>query len=126
MGRTGIDVQGLDRVTAKLLSTGVELNDLRGASEAISKDAAALVRARVPKRSGALARSVKAEATRNRASVSIGSAAVPYAAAINYGWPKRKILAANFIEAVDTDVRQMAERKIEKAIRQLLERKHLL
>lgn len=55
-----------------------------------------------PVRTGALAASIRAAATQTGGRVRVGSAAVPYAGPIHFGWPKRRIKPQPFIyDALD-------------------------
>ena len=55
-----------------------------------------------PVRTGALAASMRAAATMASGKVRIGNAAVPYAGAIHFGWPARRIKPQPFIyDALD-------------------------
>jgi len=66
----------------------------------VAIDAASLA----PKRSGRLAASIKPTNTKNKAAIRVGSARVPYAGPINYGWPRRNIKASRFLQrAIDAD-----------------------
>lgn len=57
----------------------------------------------VPVRSGRLATSIRAVATRTSGRVRAGSAAVPYAGPIHFGWPARRIKPQPFIyDALDS------------------------
>jgi hypothetical protein len=57
----------------------------------------------VPVRTGRLAGSIRALATRTSGRVRAGSASVPYAGPIHFGWPERRIKPQPFIyEAMDT------------------------
>jgi hypothetical protein len=50
-----------------------------------------------PVRTGALASSMRAAATMTSGKVRVGNAAVPYAGAIHFGWPARRIKPQPFI-----------------------------
>ena len=59
----------------------------------------------VPYRTGALAASIRALATQSSGRVRAGSASVPYAGPIHFGWPSRGIAPNPFIyDAVDSRV----------------------
>jgi len=56
----------------------------------------------VPVQSGALAASIRNGSTQRQGRVRIGSASVPYAGPIHFGWPSRRIKPQPFIyEALD-------------------------
>jgi hypothetical protein len=60
----------------------------------------------VPVRSGALLASLRSAPTQRQGRVRVGSAAVPYAGPIHFGWPARKIQPNPFIYEVLDDRRQ--------------------
>jgi HK97 gp10 family phage protein len=103
-------VTGLREVVRNLEKIGVDVQDLKevftNIGEMVRADAAALA----PRDSGRLAASIKPSKTKNKAAVRAGSARVPYAGAINYGWAKRHIRAHNFMQrAIDADTPRAIE-----------------
>jgi preprotein translocase subunit SecD len=60
----------------------------------------------VPVRSGALLASLRSAPTQRQGRVRVGSAAVPYAGPIHFGWPARQIKPNPFIYEVLDDRRQ--------------------
>jgi len=74
----------------------------------------------VPVLSGALAAAVRNASTKKSAKVRAGSAAVPYAGPIHFGWPARSIRPNPFIyEAIDSrrdEVKDRYENLVEKLI----------
>lgn len=84
----GVRVEGLNRVVRDLQSLGLELDDLKDAFAEIASEGARLASSFAPKRSGALAASVRGNRAKNKAVVAAGKARVPYAGPINYGWPE--------------------------------------
>lgn len=74
----------------------------------------------VPYRTGALADSIRALATRTSGRVRAGSASVPYAGPIHFGWPARRIAPQPFIyDALDDRVEEV-RRLYEDRINQLI------
>lgn len=64
----------------------------------------------VPMRTGALANSIRAAATQTGGRVRVGSAAVPYAGPIHFGWPARRIKPQPFIyDALDPRRNEIAQ-----------------
>jgi Bacteriophage HK97-gp10, putative tail-component len=64
----------------------------------------------VPIRTGALANSIRAAATMTGGRVRVGSASVPYAGPIHFGWPARRIKPQPFIyEALDPRRNEIAQ-----------------
>lgn len=108
MPRGGVRVEGLNRVTRALQGLGLDVEDLVGAFGAIADQAVDRIQAHVPKRSGALASDIRGNKSKNKAVVRAGRAAIPYAGPINYGWPKRGIEAAGFMQKGDEEMQPIA------------------
>lgn len=70
----------------------------------------------VPIKTGALAQSIRAAAVMSGGRVKVGSASVPYAGPIHFGWPARRIKPQAFIyDALDTrrgEVSRLYEKRI--------------
>lgn len=92
-----VKVDGLPRLRAALRRAGVEVTDLKAANAAAAAYVAAAAAPRAPRRTGRLAASVRGNRAVGRATISAGSAAVPYAGPIHWGWPARGIAAQPFI-----------------------------
>jgi phage gpG-like protein len=92
-----VTVEGARQLSRSLRQFGEGLDDLKDANEAVSALVAREASARAPHRSGALAGSVRGSRQANRALVRVGSAKVPYAGPIHWGWPKRGIPARPFV-----------------------------
>lgn len=118
----GVRVEGLRNVTRALRGLGLDVADLKDAFAAVSALGAQKVAARIPRRSGRLAGTARGNRAASRAVVTIGRATVPYAGAINYGWPARGISPAHFIAKADADIAPIApdlfDQEIEKKARQ--------
>ena len=75
----------------------------------------------VPYRTGRLANSIRALATNTSGRVRAGSASVPYAGPIHFGWPARRIAPQPFIyDAMDAridEIRGLYDKRIEELIR---------
>jgi hypothetical protein len=96
----GIRVKGLRTMARDARSTINRLDKgIRGANKKSAERALVpRIRAAAPRRSGALANSVRARATAQRAQIIVGTnVKVPYAGPINFGWPLRGIRAQEFI-----------------------------
>lgn len=96
---------GLREVVRNLEKIGADVQDMKDVflkiGEMVQADAARLA----PKRSGRLSASIKPTKTKNKAAIRAGSARVPYAGPINYGWRRRGITASNFMQrAINADV----------------------
>jgi phage gpG-like protein len=122
MAEANISIQGVKEVTDSLnkmardLESNIELN--KELSTTLSQKASALA----PKLTGALASSVKGNPSAEKAQILAGSAAVPYAGVIEYGWPDRNIDAQPYLNpAVNDNMGYIIEKyndSIQKAIKQ--------
>jgi hypothetical protein len=90
-------VDGARELRATMKAAGANLSDLN----AVNKQTASLVSAeavgRTPRRTGALAATVRPAGTRTAAIVRAGRASVPYANVIEFGWPARGIEAQPWV-----------------------------
>ena len=97
MSKPIMRVDGARQLRATMKAAGADLSDLN----AVNKRTASLVSAeavgRSPRRSGALAATVRPAGTRTAAIVRAGRASVPYANVIEFGWPARGIEAQPFV-----------------------------
>ena len=117
-----ITVEGIKQVTDSLkklnkdLESNIELN--KELSTTLSQKASAMA----PVLTGALASSVKGNPSAEKAQILAGSAAVPYAGVIEYGWPQRNIEAQPYLNpAVNDNMGYIIEKyneSIQKAIKQ--------
>jgi hypothetical protein len=92
-----VRVYGGRELRRALKKAGADMRQLTDAHRAASSIVAAEAAARAPRRSGALAGSVRAQATRTRGRVAVGGAAIPYAGPIHWGWPARHIAPSLFV-----------------------------
>ena len=126
MARAAVHVEGLDELRKELRRVkDRELDDeMRQIHEDLAKDVLRLAAPNVPVRTGALLQSMRAAGTVRDAIVRVGSASVPYAAAIHWGHPARGIpprpflqnaaqrLEANIVDKYDREVAGMLDKVI--------------
>lgn len=96
-----VRVEGLNEMTRAFAAAGVDVEELKDVMGGIAAEAASTMQRFVPSRTGRLRASVRGNRAKGKAVVTAGRARVPYAGAINYGWPKRGIKAANFTGKTD-------------------------
>ena len=65
------------------------LKEMRQANKDAAEVVARQAKIEVPRRSGRLAKSIGTLATQSRGQVRVGSASVPYAGPVHFGWPSR-------------------------------------
>jgi hypothetical protein len=123
--RVGYRVEGLSRVTRGLKALGLDVDDLKDAFARIAREAAQTAARHAPKKSGRLAATVRGNRAQSKAVVTAGRAAVPYAGPINYGWPRRGIRAAGFMQVADEEMRPKALSILEDEINQAARRRGL-
>lgn len=119
------NVQGLRQVVKGLLEIGVELDDLKDAMGRIAETAAEVAQAAAPIRSGALRASIRGNRAKGKAVVTAGRSRVPYAGAINYGWPRRNIRGDGFMQVADRVVGPKAVELLEQNINDIIQEKGL-
>jgi hypothetical protein len=94
---------GARQLRATMRRAGADMDDLKAANAAAAAIVAAAAVSRAPRRSGALASSVRGNRAVGKAVVMAGRAAVPYAGPIHWGWPGRGIEANPFVAAAAQD-----------------------
>jgi hypothetical protein len=119
---SGVRVEGLNRTVRALQRYGVEVGDLKETFADIAAEGARLASSFAPKRSGRLAGTVRGNKAKNKAVVAAGKARVPYAGAINYGWPKRGIKPALFMQRADKALAPRAVGMLESGLGRAAER----
>lgn len=95
--RAGIEVQGAAQLRRTLKAAGDDLGDLKAAHAAAASLVAGASARAAPKRTGRLAGNIRPSGTKTAALIRSGSAAVPYANPIHWGWPAHGIAAALYI-----------------------------
>lgn len=121
----GFRVEGLSGVVRALQDLGLDVDDLKDAFAEIAAEGAELAAGFAPRRSGALADTIRGNRAKSKAVVIAGRARVPYAGAINYGWPKRNITGAGFMQKADLALRGRVLDKLEEEITKKIRQKGL-
>jgi len=100
-----IRVTGLPQLMRDLQALGLDIDDLKTAMAKLAAMGAASAAGHAPKRSGALAGSIRGNRAKSKAVVIAGRGATSeYAGVINYGSPGRGIAAQHFMQAADRDI----------------------
>jgi len=121
----GVRVEGLSNLVRDLQAVGVGVDDLKDAFADIAAKGARLAASLAPQRTGALADSVRGNRAKSKAVVAAGGARVPYAGAINYGWPRRNIKPALFMQRASDEMAETAVTDLDRAIERLIAAKGL-
>lgn len=93
----GIRVDGLAPLRRDLKRVAGDLADLKAANARAIDTVIAEAGRNVPRRSGALAASLRGSKGANRATVLAGGARLPYAGPVHWGWPARNIEPQPFV-----------------------------
>lgn len=109
-------VEGLNETLTALQRFGVEADDLKDVMAEIADLGARLAAGYAPKDSGRLATSVRGNKAKAKAIVIAGRARVPYAGAINYGWPRRGIKPRLFMQRADAELAPRAVELLERGL----------
>lgn len=120
-----VRVDGLNQTLTALQRFGVEAGDLKDVMAAIADEGAQLASSFAPKRSGRLSSTVRGNKAKAKAIVIAGRARVPYAGAVNYGWPARGIRPALFMQRADAALAPKAVEMLESGLDQLIRREGL-
>lgn len=120
-----VQIEGLNQKIKALQELGVELDDIKDVFAEIAKEGAELASSFAPVKSGALQDTIRGNRAKNKAVVTAGRARVPYAGAINYGWPAHNIAPALFMQKADEVLSEKAQRMLEDGIARLIEEKEL-
>lgn len=92
-----VEVTNAKQVRAALRRAGSDLEDLKRAHARAAAVVSPLASSSAPRRSGALAGTVRTSGTKTAAIIRAGYSSVPYAAPIHWGWPRRNIRPNRFI-----------------------------
>lgn len=121
----GVRVEGLNRLVRDLQALGLDVEDLKEIFSEIANEGARLASTFAPKRTGALAASVRGNRSKNKAVVAAGRARVPYAGPINYGWPRRNIAASLFMQRADEVMRTRAVEMLDDGVKRKIRERGL-
>lgn len=95
-GEVTLKVEGLRDTIKSLEKSGTSVDDLKDLMASLSL--IVIQAASPPVQSGSLSGSMRPGRAKNRAVIRAGTAAVPYAGPIHYGWLKRNIRPQPFLD----------------------------
>ena len=120
MTQPTVRVRGVNRLARTLRAAGRDLDQMKDAHSKAARYVAGASAAAAPKRTGALAASVRGSNAARKATVRAGGAAVPYAGPIHWGWPARHIAAQPFISDTAQATEPVWVRMYEADLRRIL------
>ena len=98
MSKPAIRVEGLNKLTRQLKTLEGDVSSaVKELNAELAEDVAQTARQKVPRRSGALAGSIRSSGQARTGVVRAGSRGVPYAGPIHFGWAKRNIRPQPFL-----------------------------
>ena len=103
---SGVKIDGARRLRSTLRRAGVDMKEMRATHLAAAGVIVGAAQARVPRRSGNLAATVRAGATKAAAVARAGNnrrTGVPYANPIHWGWHRRNIAPNPFLSLAAQD-----------------------
>ncbi|PZE84157.1 HK97 gp10 family phage protein [Curtobacterium sp. MCBD17_032] len=92
-----VQVDGARQLRASLRRAGDDLTDLKAAHKHAAQIAANASADLAPRRTGRLQQTIRASGTKTAGIIRAGTARVPYAAPIHWGWSRRHITAQPFL-----------------------------
>jgi hypothetical protein len=92
-----VQIEGLSALVRALKQAEADLDDLKNANQAAGRIVLDAARPAAPHRTGTLAASGRANRAAKKANVLFGSARVPWANPIHWGWPAHHIAAQPFV-----------------------------
>lgn len=96
--QTALMVVGQKRFVQTMRKAGADMDDLKNVNREAAEIALPAVRNLAPRgKTGRLAGSIRAAATKRAGVIRAGRKSVPYAGPINYGWPARHIRPRLFV-----------------------------
>lgn len=119
---SGVYIQGLREITRAMEKAGVDVEELKDVMGRIASKATDVMQPFIPKRSGALRASARGNRAKGKAVVTIGKARTPYAAPIQWGWAKRNIKPAGFVEKTDREMEPKVVQMLEDGWGEIAER----
>jgi len=125
-GPVRLRVEGLGKTLRALSAAGADAEDMRDLMHKLGLVVVEAARPRTPARSGALEGTIRAGRGKTKAVVRAGTARVPYAGVIHYGWPAHNIAPHPYLtDALDASRGEVLS-DLDDGITQLLRDNHLI
>lgn len=116
-------VVGQRRFVQTMRKAGADMDELKEVNAQAARVALPAVQSLVPRKSGKLAGSIRAGATKRAGVVRAGRKSVPYAGVINYGWPAHhiypRLFANNGVARTEPTWAKLYEQFVKKTMSQV-------
>lgn len=119
------EIENVDQLRKALRKASENLEELKEANREAARIVTTEATGRAPRRTGTLAASGRPTGGAKRATITFGSARVPYARPIHWGWPARNIRPQPFAADALEATRPEWFREYEQNIRLILHREEL-
>jgi hypothetical protein len=92
-----VRIEGLSELRRTCIKAGAQMEEFKEATQRTGQVVSFHAMGLAPKRSGALAGSIRPARAASRVTVYAGSSSVPYAGVIHWGWPAHNIRSQPFL-----------------------------
>jgi len=117
-----VQVVGAKELRKTMKAAGDDLGDLKAVHQAVGNMVVGVARGLAPVRTGALAGSIRTTKAAGGIALKAGSAGIPYAGPIHWGWPARGIKAQPFLSDAATSTEEAWIRFYEEEMDKILEK----
>jgi hypothetical protein len=117
-----VEVKGVRELRKTMKAAGEDLADMKDANAAVGNMVAQTAKGIAPVRSGALAGAIRAGRAVGGVNVKAGSARIPYAGVIHWGWPAHNIAANAFLSDAATSTESAWVALYEEEIGKIIDR----
>jgi hypothetical protein len=117
-----VKVIGLNETLSALKRLGSDFEELKDANKELGDTIASRATALAPRLSGRLASSIKSNRAKKRVTIKAGSASVPYAGVIEYGWNRKGIAPQPYLRKAAFERRDYIKETYEDNIQSLIKK----
>lgn len=118
-------IKGLNEAIRALRNAGDDMGDLKEANGELASTISSKASALAPRRTGALASTIRGNRAAKKVQIKAGNAAVPYAGPIEYGWQRRNIRPRAYLRTAAFKDRDYIKQTYENNIRKVINKYNL-
>lgn len=120
-----VQVLGLNEALRALKRAGDDFEDLKDANQELGSHVATRAAAIVPRRTGTLASSIKANRAKKKVTIKAGGGKAVYAGVIEYGWSARGIRPQPYLRTAAFENKDLVKQKYEENIKSIIQKYNL-